>query len=424
MKMKDLILFAAVWSLAVPGVRAEDVPGISASSLDYAQRISMHSEILDENRMINVFLPESFHESSEEHRYPLIILMGSHGDRFFLTTAGIVQHLASVDRMPDSIVISFHRARYYAPNVYTNGMWSRETIDFNADPAKFIEHLEKELFPYFREHYRALDARMIVGVSGSSIFPLHAFAKAPGLFDTHVILAGADMIGMGYEAGKTFIDAFEDSFAKSPERQARLYMAIAGDDLIKEDGYRANLEELERRLAPFQAKNLDLKVEVIPDEGHYDAYIKALLSAIDRVYPKKKWSPKFRDMIAKPGDALANIDAYHRKLSEEYGFPILPNANRWNSVNCLRWVGGKLRRDGRVAEAISVLERWVEYRPRSAWALHSLSEALEAGEKLQEAIAAQEKAVELAKVHDPEDLSEYQERLSELKARVSGSAEP
>ncbi len=181
MKTKDLILLAAVWSLAAPGVRAEDVPGISASSLDYAQRISMHSEILDETRMINVFLPESFHESSEEHRYPLIVLYGSHGDRFFLTTAGIVQHLSSVDRMPDSIVISFHRARNYAPNVFTNGMWpSRETIEFDGDPAKFIEHLEKELFPYFRKHYRALDFRMIVGVSGSSVFPLHAFVKAPG----------------------------------------------------------------------------------------------------------------------------------------------------------------------------------------------------------------------------------------------------
>ncbi len=244
-----------------------------------------------------------------------------------------------------------------------------------------------------------------------------------GLFDTHVVLAGADMIGMGYEAGETFIDVFAESLAKSPGRQTRLYMGVAEDDLIKEESYRANMVELERRLAPFRTERLKLKVEVIPDEGHYDAYIKAILSAIDMVYPKKKWSPKFRDMIAKPGDALANIDAYHRELSEEYGFPILPNANRWNSVNCLRWVGGKLRRDGRIPEAIAVLERWVEYRPRSAWALHSLSEALEAGEKLQEAIVKQQKAVELAKAHDPEDLSEYQERLSELKARVADSAE-
>lgn len=414
-QLMTLTLLLGSWAQPAHAQSAVTAP------IDYAQRITLHSEILDETRQINVYLPEDFHESSAEHRYPLILLSGGHGDRFFLATAGVVRHLSYVNRMPESIVVSFHRARYYAPNVHTNGMWSRETIELDADPARFIQHLEKELFPYFRAHYRAADHRTIVGVSGSSIFPLHTFAKAPGLFQAYVILAGADMVGMGYEPGKTFIDVFEQSLSGSPGRRAQFYFGVAEDDLLGEPSYARNVDELKRRLAPFQSEDLRLKIEVIADEGHYDAYIKALLSAIEMVFPKKKWSPKFREMIQQPGDALANIDAYHLRLSEEYGFPILPRANRWNSVNCLRVIGSQLLRDGRTEESIAVLRRWTEYRPRSAWAHDSLARALEAGGRLEDAVATQARAVDLAKAHDRDRLAGCEERLKELKAALAGA---
>lgn len=363
---------------------------------EFGQHIKMHSSILGEDRTMNILLPESFYEASEDHVYPVLFIDGAHGDQFFSTVGGMVRHLSSVSRMPETIVISFHNSKTYAPNVYTNGMWSaRDKLEFNADPDKFAAYLEKELFPYLKENFRATDYRMIMGVSGSSLFSLHTFAKIPDLFDAQMVFAAADMIGMGYEPGTTFIDAFGERMSKSPNSKGQLYVSVSDNDILGDshDGaYQRNLDALKSKLQPYASKNLRLKVEIVPNEGHYDYILKGLLSALDMIFPKEEWSPKFRDMIKEPGDAMDNIDAYHQKLTTEYGFAILPKAERWNSVNCLRFIGGKLLQDGRIKESVKVFERRVMYRPRSVAALTSLAEALEADGQSVRAEEMREKA--------------------------------
>ncbi len=389
----------------------------ASKSIDYGLQVSLYSEILQESRTLNVYLPESFYEASEEHTYPLLMISGDHGHQFFHMITGLVKHLSYVNRMPECVVISVAEGRYYAPNVYTNGMWSsRGQIEFNADPDLYVKHLENELFPLLKNKYRVNSYRMIVGVSGSSVFPLHSLAKVPGLFNAHITVATADMIGMGYEEGKTFIEAFNKSMLEHPTQKSIFYLGIASDDMTWSPKYQINIDKLNNSLAPFIDKQLKLKTEIIPNEGHYDAMIKAMLSAMEMIFPKSKWSPKFREIIKKPGDAMANIDAVHQKLSDEYGFKVLPKAERWNNVNCLRFIGGKLMKDGRTAEAVTVMQRRVKYRPRLPAARHSLSEALEANGELIQSIEAQEEAIALARRFDKENLHRYEERLEALKS--------
>ena len=411
-------LFGIVCAAAQSTIDQSKSPLVSSEPISFATQLSMYSKILGETHTMNVYLPKSFHVASKEHTYPIIFLHGIHGEKFFLTISGIVEHLSYVTRMPEAIVVSFPKSGYYAPDVYTNGMWSRREKIESEDPDLLIQYLKEELFPYFKKHYRATDYRMIVGVSGSSIFPLHTFAKAPDLFQAHITIATADMLGMGYEPNHTFVDAFAESLAKKTDRTAQLYVGVASSDMTWDERYQSNLDNLQKQLSPFQSRNLKLKVEIIPNEGHYDSIIKAMLSAFEMIFPKQDWDPKFRDLIKQPGNALENIDAAHHKLSKKYGFAILPKAERWNNVNCLRFIGGKLLRDGRIQEAVEVFERRVKYRPKSPWAHHSLAEALATNKQLKEAIKIQQKALELAKKHDADNLSEYQEQLLEFENQL------
>ncbi|MDY8136564.1 alpha/beta hydrolase-fold protein [Aquimarina sp. 2201CG5-10] len=424
MKLHSYLITSFIFLLSIFYGKAQQsdksfLSAVSSSPTTYAQKISFHSKILNEDRKMNIYLPESFYTASEDHTYPVILISGSHGNKFFLTISGVIEHLSYVNRMPEAIVISFEEETHYAPNVYTNGMWSsRETIEFNADPTKFIRHLKEELFPYLKQQYRAADYRIIVGVSGSSVFPLHTFAQAPDLFQAHITVASADMIGMGYNPGETFIDAFEEVFINNPNRKAQFYLAVAEDDVKKNDTYLKNMDKLKGKLTPFLSKSLKLKIEVIPDEGHYDCIIKAMLSSMEMIFPKDKWSLKFREIIKEPGNALENIDAYHQNLSKIYGFPILPKAERWNNVNCLRFIGGKLLRDGRIKESIQVFKRRVKYRPNSPWAYQSLSEALETNNQLKEALTAQEKALQLAKTYNKDQITDYKNRIKKIQQKL------
>lgn len=420
MKAHSILSFLFLLTL-VPRLlsgQTEADPGLttlSSKPIEFGQRISFRSEILDETREMNILIPESFYEASDDHVYPVLFIDGSHGDQFFSAVGGIVKHLSSVSRMPETIVISFHDANIYAPHVYSNGMWSaRERLDYGADPEKFEEHLRKELFPYLKEHFRAADYRMIMGVSGSSLFSLHSFAKMPDLFDAQFLYAAADMIGMGYEPGKTFIDAFEERMKASSNSKGQLYVSVAEHDVLRDahDGaYQRNLNDLKDRLGPYTSEHFKLKVEIIPQEGHYDSVLKGLLSALEMVFPQEIWSPKFRDLIKEPGDAMDNIDAYHQNLSKIYGFPILPKAERWNSVNCLRFIGRKLQQDGRVKEAVKVFERRVAYRPRLVAAWTSLAGALEADGQTERATEARKKA-ELLSQPEEKPVTEEEETVS------------
>jgi hypothetical protein len=59
---------------------------------------------------------------------------------------------------------------------------------------------------------------------------------------------------------------------------------------------------------------------------------------------------------------------------DAHSITILPKADRWNSVNCLRWVSGQLPKEHRIQEAIEVATRWVKYRPNSAPAKQKLEQ--------------------------------------------------
>lgn len=414
-----ILLFTFIFTGKAQQSHESSVSKISSSPITYAEKITFHSKILDENRIMNIYVPESFHVASKDHTYPVVMISGSHGVKFFQMISGIIRHLSSVTRMPEAIVISFEEETHYAPNVYANGMWgSREKLEFDASPDKFVRHLKEELFPYLKNQYRAADYRVIVGVSGSSVFPLHTFAKEPDLFQAHITVATADMIGMGYQPNTTFIDAFEESFVKNPNRKAQFYLGVSENDISKDKPYIKNMEELKKRLSPFTTNNLSLKVEVIPNEDHYACIIKALLSSLEMIFPKEKWSPRFRDIIKQPGNALKNIDAFHQNLSTIYGFSILPKAERWNSVNSLRFIGKKLLDDGRIEESIQVFKRRIQYRPQSPWAYSSLSEALEKDNQLNAAFKTQQKATVLAKEYDTKYLSEYEEQLAKIKTKL------
>ena len=146
--------------------------------------------------------------------------------------------------MSEAIVVSLESLGAI-PEIHTNGMWSAETLGGGSDPEPYLRHLEEEVFPYLERTYRANDYRMIVGVSGSSLFPIHTFTAAPDLFDSYVLIAAADMIGMGYAPGQTFIDAFAGSLEKTPARGVKLYLGTAEDDLEKREDYLQNIDLIE-----------------------------------------------------------------------------------------------------------------------------------------------------------------------------------
>ncbi len=397
MKLNHIILKAILF-YCVNAVQAHQIQNtVPSKSLVFGQQEVFHSEILEEDRTINVFLPESFHESSEKHTYPVLLLLE---DEFFLMTSGVVKHLSSVERMPETIVVSLVDGPTI-PKLYTNGsdFWPKDwkQLPFGKNPDPFTAHLKQELFPYLKKNFRANDFNMIMGLSGTAVYALHAFAKEPNLFDAHIAIAAGDILGMGYEEGESLIDYVINDFENGTNKTSYLYVTSADSDgngnspMIK-----ANLEELEKRLSPYRSEDFHFISRIFPNEGHYDVALPALEEALGLIFPKEKWFAKYRGIINEPGSAMKNIDDHFQKLSEEYGFEILPKTERWNSTNSLSRIGAILLREGSTLEAIEVMKRWVSYRPNSIDALNELAAAYKANRDFEKAASVMEKVEKLS----------------------------
>ena len=388
--------------------------------LTYAQQYVIHSKILNEARKVNVFLPESFYESSEEHTYPVLLLLE---DEFFLMVSGVVKHLSSVERMPETIVVSLVDGPH-VPKLYTNGSdnWPKDwkQLPFGVDPDPFTAHLKQELLPYLKSNFRANEFGVVLGFSGTAMYALHAFSKEPEMFDANIAIASGDVLGMGYKEGESLIDLFVNDVKNTPTRKRYLYVTSADSDVNGGSPMiKANLEELENRLSPYRSDDFYFISKVFPYEGHYDVALPGLEEALRMIFPKEKWFAKYREIIKEPGNAMENVDAHFQKLSEEYGFIILPKAERWNSGNSLSRIGRSLLNQGKTAEAIEVNQRWVKYRPKSTLALSELAKAYEANNKLDKAISALEKARKISSEGNMEETNEYQTQINQLKEKIA-----
>lgn len=412
-----IVIILLLFHAKVTGQEVNRSLDYASSPLRHAQQDIIHSSILGESRKFNIYLPESFYNVSNEHKYPVLVLLE---DEFFFMVSGVVKHLSSVERMPETIVVSILDMSYM-PTVYTNGstFWPAEQLS-DENPDVFTRHLKEELFPYLKANYRANNFRMIMGLSSTSVYALHTFVKEPELFNAHIAIAAGDMLGMGYKPGERFIDLISNEVKKASGKKRHLYITSAEADGVVSPEIKANLEELNSELTPFRSENFKFISKIFPDEGHYDLALPALPEALDLIFPKEEWSVRYRDIVGKPGNAMKNLDDYYQQLSTKYGFTVLPRAERWNSVNRLSWIGPYLIRQGRITEGIEIIERWAEYCPESSHALSELARAYEANKALDKALTTMTRAYNLSKEQGSQEAQHYLQQLEEMKRKISG----
>jgi len=419
-----LLMFLNSFAVAATPSKSDNAGTIIDSfPIISGQRHLLKSQVLNDKRYIDVSLPENYHLASNKQNYPVMVVLD--GQFMFNSVSGVVKHLSSVDRMPESIIVSLpspEGKRYdYSPNLYVNGSlnWGDTgKVEFGDKHEKLIGFFKQELFPFIDSRYRTVKFRTLVGLSPTSAFTLHTLWKEPELFQAHIAIAAGDILRLAYEPNITVADKIKNYLTANPNRKTFLYVSSADQDLNDDPNIQNYLANFQNQIIQLNTKNIHLKTELIVDETHYGIVMHSLLSAMKAFYPVEKWSADYRELVAKKGNALKNIDQYYANLTSEYGFTIRPKGNRFHNVNNLNWIGHKLIKDGRLPEAVEVFNRWIELYPNEPLAHRGLSEALEASEKYYGAVYAQEIALSVAIKRGGNDISLFKTRLSMLKEKL------
>ena len=167
----------------------------NGSSMKIGTIDSIHSKILNENRKIWVYLPDSWRqEDFAKVKYPVVYLLD--GDQHFYSVASMIQELSSVNGnsvCPEMIVVGIpntDRTRDLTPthvdfDPMMNGMGSMTT---SGGGEQFITFIKKELIPYIDSAYPTLPYRTIIGHSFGGLTVINTLIHHKELFTAYVAI--------------------------------------------------------------------------------------------------------------------------------------------------------------------------------------------------------------------------------------------
>jgi len=311
---------------------------------------TLHSEILGEDRILQVSLPRGYEES--DLGYPVIYLFYSDWvEGYFAQAVNDLYHLG-LDRMPPSILVGVRNTQRYRDLL----PWAQSpdgSEEGHAD--RFLRFLKEEMIPFVEAEFRTKPFRIMVGPQAAAVFGAYALLESPETFRAFIL---NDPCRIDSEERSLCREVLE--FAATPAARG-IYFAVSHDaqDNRWDDRF---LEELRSGLENRPQGGLRWRMELTEDWPFLLApmEIRASLMELFDDYP-------YPGLDSAGG--LGDVRNHYDSLSRQYGFIVDPP----NLV--LSQVSDQLVARGEPEAALEVLHHLVELHPYSLdgpWRLANL----------------------------------------------------
>ncbi len=189
--MKHYLIFIFLLLVCNAQCKTTSAQSNTKNPIILGEQIQLFSKALNENRTLNIYLPEGYNEKDTNH-YPVIFLLDGSLDEDFIHVVGLVQYYTFpwIQRIPKSIVVGI-------ANVDRRRDFTGETkipSDLKHSPtgghsANFIAFIEKELIPYIDKNYLTQNTRTIIGQSLGGLLATEILFTKPYLFSKYVIIS-------------------------------------------------------------------------------------------------------------------------------------------------------------------------------------------------------------------------------------------
>ena len=151
----------------------------------------IHSGQLNEQRTINIYLPDGYADSTAK-RYDVIYLLDGGVDEDFIHFCGLVQYFSFpwLQTIPQSIVVGVANTDRKRDMAFpTTVKEDKKQWPTTGGSAKFMAFLEKDLAPYIEKNYRTNGRKTLVGESLAGLFACEVLLKKPALFNNYLIIS-------------------------------------------------------------------------------------------------------------------------------------------------------------------------------------------------------------------------------------------
>lgn len=226
----------------------------------------VHSNILNEDRNVHIFLPEDYSIANEN--YPVLYMLYSVASDFHFNT-GVVAGLNRFRLIPKMITVAVDLGDS------RRDLTPTESDDYgptSGGAGNFLEFMKKELIPHIEGKYRVSPQRLYWSHSIGGLFGLYALLKEPDLF--HSVLVSSPW--MIYDRDQRYILKNTESYLKKRNKQNNfLYICVGNEpDLIPQ------IEEFLSILEKNKPEGLRWKYVKMPEEDHMSILARSLIEGL------------------------------------------------------------------------------------------------------------------------------------------------
>ena len=287
--MRLALLVAALACLAAPAPAQPLTPPASPADgqpIPIGRSYTIHSRVLNEDRVLNVFLPLSYGQGSQH--YPVLLLLDGGAAQDFHHISGLSQLAWVNGAMQEFIVVGIEtRTRIRELTPATTDPRYPAQLPNRGGAEDFRRYIAEEVIPWATQRYRTTEDTALMGESLAGLFVVDAFLRQPQLVRRWIAVSPSlwwDARAVAHGAAARL--AAGDFHGRS------LYLTIGDDGGGSQDG----VDQLVATLRRSPPRGLEFTYAPQPDQTHATIYHRAALEALTHIWGIETRVP--RDMSA------------------------------------------------------------------------------------------------------------------------------
>ncbi|MBB5637680.1 hypothetical protein HDF26_001001 [Pedobacter cryoconitis] len=307
---------------------------------------SIQSKILNEQRKIWVYVPDSWTAGSKQ-RYPVLYLLD--GNSHFSSSVGVIKHLSEVNGntiCPEMIVVGIpntDRIRDLTPThvnptpPFTDSLMLKTT----GGGERFVSFIEKELMPRIDSLYPTQPYKILTGHSFGGLTVMNVALNHTKLFNAYICIDPSMWWDQMNLLNKTEKSLREKNFSGTT-----LYLGIAntlreGMDIIKvrsdtSKGTRhiRSILNLDQFIKEQKQNGLRYESKYYSNDDHGSVPLITEYDALRFIFSNYHFKLSPTDITDPTVDLVNKFEKHYQEVSKMLGYKLSPPEDMVNNLGC------------------------------------------------------------------------------------------
>ncbi|MCD1116018.1 alpha/beta hydrolase [Chryseobacterium turcicum] len=235
---------------------------------------TINSKILNEDRTLNIYLPQNFDKTKS---YPIIYLLDGSMNEDFIHVTGLIQFFNQMYAMPETIVVgiaNIDRKKDFTFHTDLKDLQKDYPTTGHSD--KFIGFLEKELKPYIKSQFKTTN-NYLFGQSLGGLLATEILLKKPEMFDNYFIISPS----LWWD-DESLLKQANQLLSKIPDTKKFIYVSVGKGEhpvMIKD------AENLYDILKKSNKKNWTVEYKMMETDNHATILHRSLYEGLVKLFP-------------------------------------------------------------------------------------------------------------------------------------------